>query len=225
MADIFSEPPVDDISETALESVNATGVALVGSNFQRLTQIAEYLSKSTIIPVAYQNKSANCLVAVEYAQRIGCTAMMVMQNMDVIAGKPSWSAKFLTAVANECGRFSPIRYEWYGEEGQDDWGCRAYMTEKATGEVLKGTKVTISMAKAEGWYNKSGSKWKTMPEQMLQYRSAAFLVRTYAPELTMGLLTTEEQKDIINVTPGGPVPAGDNAAERAWQEVQNDGHI
>jgi hypothetical protein len=52
------------------------------------------------------------------------------------------------------------------------------------------------MAKNEGWSTKSGSKWKTMPELMLRYRAAAFLIRTTAPEIGLGLYTTDELKDI-----------------------------
>src|SRR5690606_5898335 len=59
--------------------------------------------------------------------------------------------------------------------------------------------VTIGLAKKEGWYTKNGSKWQTMPEQMLMYRAAAFFVRTYAPEIAMGLHTTEELQDIIEL--------------------------
>jgi hypothetical protein len=55
--------------------------------------------------------------------------------------------------------------------------------------------VTIAMAKVEGWYGKSGSKWKTMPEQMLQYRAGAFWCRTYAPEIALGMHTSEEVQD------------------------------
>jgi hypothetical protein len=57
------------------------------------------------------------------------------------------------------------------------------------------------MAKAEGWYGKNGSKWKTMPQQMLMYRAASFMVNIVAPELSMGLTTVEEAHDIIDVTP------------------------
>jgi hypothetical protein len=60
------------------------------------------------------------------------------------------------------------------------------------------------MAKAEGWSTKSGSKWLTMPELMLRYRSAAFFARIYAPDITLGMQTAEEVYDaepIRNVTP------------------------
>ena len=54
------------------------------------------------------------------------------------------------------------------------------------------------MAKKEGWFDKPGSKWKTMPNQMLRYRAAAFWQRVYCPEISMGLMTSEEAEDIDN---------------------------
>jgi hypothetical protein len=53
----------------------------------------------------------------------------------------------------------------------------------------------MAMAKAEGWLTKSGSKWQTMPELMLRYRAAAFFARLYAPDITLGMATTEELRD------------------------------
>jgi hypothetical protein len=85
---------------------------------------------------------------------------------------------------------------YFGEEGTDDWGCYAYAIDKMTGEELQGPKVTIGMAKKEGWFSKTGSKWQTMPQLMLHYRAAAFFQRTYAPEISMGLMTSEEIQDI-----------------------------
>lgn len=205
--DIFSAKP----ETTDIMIVPENSVAMPDNG--NMMQMADFLAKSTIIPATYQNKPANCFVALEFANRIGCNAMMVMQNMDIISGKPSWSSKFMIAIANDCGKYTPIRYEWSGTEGEDDWSCRAYMTEIATSDVLKGAKISIKMARDEGWYSKSGSKWKTMPELMLQYRAAAFLIRTYAPELTMGLHTSEERQDMINVTP----VIEKTKAELAWE--------
>jgi hypothetical protein len=116
--------------------------------------------------------------------------MMVMQNLHIIHGRPSWSATFLISAVNQSGRFSPLRYELTNDR------CRAYATDLATGELVYGPEVTIEMAKQEGWYNKAGSKWKTMPQLMLSYRAAAFFARLYAPDLTMGYKTVEENQDI-----------------------------
>ncbi|MBQ2059258.1 MAG: hypothetical protein II488_05735, partial [Firmicutes bacterium] len=57
------------------------------------------------------------------------------------------------------------------------------------------------MAKAEGWLTKAGSKWQTMPELMLTYRSAAFFARTICPDLAMGMYTEYEQREISESEP------------------------
>lgn len=212
----MSEETVDDFfsaPETGLAERPENQIVLPGSS-SGLMQMAEFLSESTMVPSTYQKKPANCFIAVELAQRLGVSPMLVMQSMVPIAGKPSWSSQFLTSITNSCGRFTPIRYEWFSEEGKDDWGCRAYMTEIATNEKLIGTKITMKMAKDEGWVSKAGSKWKTMPSQMMMYRAAAFLVRTFAPELCQGMHTREEREDAeINVNP----MREKTVAELAWE--------
>src|SRR5690606_12997264 len=83
--------------------------------------------------------------------------------------------------------------------------CVAWATEKATGERLESAPVTMEMAVNEGWYGKNGSKWKSMPDLMMRYRSAAFFGRIYAPELLMGLPAEEEVHDVFTVAPDGNV--------------------
>jgi hypothetical protein len=50
--------------------------------------------------------------------------------------------------------------------------------------------------KGEGWLNKSGSKWQTMPELMFRYRCAAFFARTFCPDVLNGLQTADEVRDV-----------------------------
>ena len=154
-------------------------------------QKVDLLSQSTVIPQSYQNNKGNCGIALELAQRIGVSPLMVMQNLYIIHGKPSWSSTFIIAVLNSCGRFSPLRFE--KEDGEY---CRAVATDLATGELLEGPKITKHMVKEEKWAEKTGSKWKTMPELMMRYRAAAFFGRLYAPEIMMGMHTEFENQDI-----------------------------
>lgn len=187
--------------------------------FVSVQRMAKALASSTLVPDAYRGEAnlGNCIIALELSQRIGASVMAVMQSMVPIHGKPTWSASFLIATVNSCGRFSPMRFRWVGKEGTDDWGCRAFAVEREGNLELVGALVTIAMAKAEGWYSKNGSKWKTMPEQMLQYRAAAFWCRAYAPEIALGMHTAEEIQDtpttqevvrpaVVDVTPTPPEP-------------------
>jgi hypothetical protein len=159
--------------------------------FELVQRQAKALSLSTMIPKDYQNNIPNTLVALEMAQRIGASPLMVMQNLHIIHGRPSWSSTFVIAALNACGRFSAMRFEMDGADK-----CRAVATERETNHVLEGPWVTMQMAKEEGWLSKAGSKWKTMPELMMRYRAAAFFGRLYAPEIMMGMHTEFEVQDM-----------------------------
>ncbi len=186
------------MAETGLVEVQAQDI-MPGFGSQQsweLTQrVAGALSKSTLVPKEFQGNLPNCIIALNMACRMGADPLMVMQNLFVVQGRPGWSAQFLIGLFNTCGRFSPMRYEWVGRPADDTWGCRAWAIEKATGDKLEGSTVTIALAKKEGWYGKNGSKWQTMPEQMLRYRAAAWMIRVFAPELAMGMHTAEEVED------------------------------
>lgn len=54
---------------------------------------------------------ANCVIAFDVATRIGASPLMVMQNLYIVYGRPSWSSKFLIATINTCGRFEPLKFE------------------------------------------------------------------------------------------------------------------
>jgi hypothetical protein len=168
--------------------------------FELAQRAANLLSQSSLVPKEYQGNLPNCVIALNMAARMTADPLMVMQNLYIVHGRPGWSSQFLISTFNTSGKFSALRYEWVGEEGKDSWGCRAWAIEKATGEKLVGSTVTIGLAKKEGWYSKSGSKWPTMPQQMLMYRAASWFIRAYAPELAMGMHTAEEIHDTIDLT-------------------------
>ena len=165
------------------------------SGWDLMQRQCKALAASSLVPKEYRGDVANCLIALEMAHRTGASPLMVMQNLYVVHGRPSWSAQFMIATWNKSGSFAPIRYHFEGDQGDDSWGCRATSAELSTGEEIVGPLITIALAKAEGWFGRSGSKWQTMPEQMLRYRAAAWLVRTHAPEISMGLYTADEAAD------------------------------
>ena len=206
-------------------------------SFELMQRAAKLLSSSTLVPAAYRafdekkgdnpNALANCVVALNMAQRMGADPLMVMQNLYIVEGRPSWSSQWIIAAINGCGRFSPLRFElknlgekdveyevtkWVNRERVttkhkatvQNLECVAWAIERETGERITSPAVNIEMAVKEGWYGKSGSKWQTMPEVMLRYRTASFFGKLYAPELLMGLQTVEEMQDIvIDATPDG----------------------
>ena len=172
-----------------------------------VVRMANGLAASTLVPIAYQNHVSNVIVALEYAHRLGASVLAVMQNLDVIHGRPSLRASFLMGTVNASGRFSPIRFRWQGTPGTDEWGCRAWATDRQSGEECLGPLITVELAKKEGWWSKKDkngretSKWQTIPELMLMYRAGGWWTRVYCPELSLGLHTTDELEDMAGAVP------------------------
>ncbi len=208
-------------------------------SFELMQRAATLLSNSTLVPVSYRaviektdkfgnikeskknaNALSNCVVALNMSQRMGADPLMVMQNLHIIEGRPSWSSQWIIAAINGCGRFSPLRFDikslgkksvnyesFYWENNVrktkvqkveiENKICIAWVVEKETSERLESPSVTIEMAVKEGWYTKNGSKWQTMDEVMLRYRAASLFGKLYAPELLMGLQTVEEMNDSV----------------------------
>ena len=176
-----------------------------GENFNNLYKMAQRISKSQLVPQNYQGKPEDCMLAIDMANRNGMSPVMVMQNLYVVKGKPVWSGQACMSMIKASKEFKNVRVVYVGEESTDDWGCYVKATYKETGEEAVGTKITIKMAKDEGWYSKPDkygketSKWQTMPQQMLAYRAAAFFCRIYLPNEIMGCCVEGEPEDIETV--------------------------
>jgi hypothetical protein len=174
------------------------------SAFEDAQRMAKVLVSSKLVPTAFQNNLGDCMIALEMANRMGVNPIAVMQNLYIVHGKPSWSAQFIVAAINQSGRFkTTIMYEVTGEG--DSKGCIAYAFD-FEGNRVDSPRVTVEMAKKEGWYTRNGSKWQTMEDLMLRYRAATFFGRLYTPDLLMGMQTKEELDDIIDAKVEDVVP-------------------
>lgn len=162
--------------------------------FEHTQRVAKMLCQSDLVPKEFRGNIQNTIIALEMAARIGASPLMVMQNLFVVHGKPSWSSSFIIAAINASERFDPLRFDVKGSG--DDLSCIAWTTEKGKSERIEGPAVTMKMAKLEGWLDKTGSKWKTMPDLMIRYRAAAFFGRLYTPHILMGMQTHEEVVDV-----------------------------
>ncbi len=166
------------------------------ANFADVYRIGREMSKTQLVPQSYQNKPMDCAIAIDIANRMGLSPLTVMQNLWVVRGIPSWSGQACMSLIIASKRYKSVKPVYVGTEGKDDWGCYISAIEISSGEEVKGTTVTIELAKKEGWYGKSGSKWQTMPMQMLAYRAAAFFARVYCPSELMGFRVEGEVEDI-----------------------------
>lgn len=178
------------LSEVVPSAQNTVSAWTDKNQFDQLLRAANMLSKTSIIPAHYQGKPQDCFVAIEMANRMNISPMVVMQNMYVVKGKPSWAGQACIMLINSCGKFRDVKHVYTGEKGKQNRGCYVTATRVSDGSQVDGVEVTLAMAQSEGWM--SNPKWKNLPELMLAYRAAAFFARVYCPEAMMGVQTSEE---------------------------------
>ncbi|MGH2643722.1 MAG: hypothetical protein ACRDE2_07240 [Chitinophagaceae bacterium] len=88
--------------------------------FEIMQRVSNLFASSELVPDMYkisdknpkEKAVANCMIAIEMSQRIGASPLMVMQNLYIVYGKPTWSSKFLISTINTCGRFYPLKYRF-----------------------------------------------------------------------------------------------------------------
>ena len=90
---------------TSLETDFSKGVFASSNNFKMAWQMAQALASSSIVPQNFQKNPSNCLIAIEQANRLNMSPFLVMQNLYVIQGRPSWSSQWIIAAVNNSGKF------------------------------------------------------------------------------------------------------------------------
>ena len=175
---------------SALTTTSNKSVYSSIQSFESAQRIAASLAESTIVPVMYRGKAGlgNCMVALEIANRMGMSPFQVMQNLDVIHGRPSWRSQFIIGLIQGCNRFEGFTYD----ETADSCQCLAVL--KTTGEQVSGPRITMDMARKEGWTK--NPKWQSMQQTMLRYRAASSFGRFHIPDLILGIQSVEENEVI-----------------------------
>lgn len=190
----------EDMDMTPPESAVHVTSVYMGDAFEEAQRRAKALAASSLVPSDYRGQTgvANCMVAMELANRLGTSPLMVMQNLypDVAGKGPAWKSSFVIALLRASERFAGLDYRMTGEPGTDARTCQLVGVSRETGQEVEGPPVSLAMAKAEGWTSKKGSKWRTMPELMIRYRAATFFARVHTPDLLVGLHSQGEVADM-----------------------------
>lgn len=184
-----AEPHVNMVADLSGGLYSSSDTLRIARNF------AQDLSKSTMIPMQYQNNYANCLVALEYANRTGQSPLQVMQSLDVIKGTPSWRGKALIGMVNTSGKYDEDLHFSYGKDDKGEiTSCFAWT--KKNGEIIEGLPYTMATAKKEGLLSKNNSYWEKDHVLMLTYRAVSRFVSINCPEISLGLYISEEVRDM-----------------------------
>lgn len=180
---------------------------LVPRTFTQLIKLAEIFARSKMVPAHFQNKPDDCFVALQMAYRMELDPMTALQNIYVVSGKPGLSSQLIISLVNRSKKLvGPVQWRIVGKG--EAMEVTAFGTLRETGEEISFT-VPWSMVKGEGW--DKNSKYRSMPEVMMRYRSVAFLARFHFPEVIIGMQSIEEVEDVVAA--GGGIEPG-SAIER-----------
>lgn len=229
----FERPTAERLpAERIADALQAEGsIFLSVEKFEHAQRVAAMFANSTMVPKHFQGNLGNCMIALNLADRFRSDPFMIMQATYVVHGKPGLEGKLVAGLINQSGKYRrELRYRWLDPkdeevqrhavlhaEGFGNFGCQAYTEDKRTGDLVEGPKVTWAIVKGEGWWDKDGSKWRTMPELLFKYRAASWFANINCPEVAFGMMTTEEIEDVVDLHESvngawsAPVPAPDHA--------------
>lgn len=181
---------MNDQSAIATISQTSSSIYLSEASFEFAQRQAKMLANSSFVPREFKGDTglSNCIVAVGVARRMGMDPTYVCQSINVINGRPSWKSEFISGAIQGCGRFVDFDYD----EGADY--CQVVCKRADSGKEVRGVKITLEMAKAEGWTR--NAKWRSMPQRMLRARAVSFFGRDYIPDILNGMGSVEEAEII-----------------------------
>lgn len=191
-------------------------------NIAGLMKIGGFYSASTMVPERFRGNASDCAIGAQMADRLKCDVVMLLQNLYIVYGTPGVTGKFVIALLNTSSAIrGRVTFELSGEGKSRT--CTASAVDAETG-ITHSQTVDIAMAEREGWTKQKKeqvSKWLTMPDVMLQYRSAAFLGRIDFPEIILGMTTLEELEDIhkINLEGESVAPLTSSSQEQVIESL------
>jgi hypothetical protein len=208
--------------------VSTTDVFSDPASFEHAQRVAKVFASSNLVPPHLKGQVADCLIAYQIARRLNEEPLTVFQNIYVVSGRPGWKTEYVIARANKAGVFKS-RITWKPTGEGDNLAVTASAVLADSGEVISVT-CDMKMARAEHWTK--NAKYTSMPEHMLRWRSAAMLIRLYAPEVMLGMpvieeLETMEPAPMRDISPAmrrslDDFANGINSASAAESEVSED---
>ena len=180
-----------------LTTGNRLGMQTVPQTFNEQMRFAEVVSQAKgMLPRAYEGNPANVLVAVQYGASLGIEPMAALQNIDVIQGTPTLSAKAVAALVRANGHKL-----WMTEDEQN-------MSATCTIVRNDDKEHPVTVTRDKAWAQRMGlltkDNYKKQPTTMLMWRAVTACANRACPELFLGLggaYTADELHDMDDMAP------------------------
>lgn len=180
-----------------LTTGNRLGMQTVPQTFNEQMRFAEVVSQAKgMLPRAYEGNPANVLVAIQYGASLGIEPMAALQNIDVIQGTPTLSAKAVAAMVRANGHKL-----WMSEDEQN-------MSATCTIVRNDDKEHPVTVTRDKAWAQRMGlltkDNYKKQPTTMLMWRAVTACANRACPELFLGLggaYTADELHDMDDMAP------------------------
>lgn len=180
-----------------LTTGNRLGMQTVPQTFNEQMRFAEVVSQAKgMLPRAYEGNPANVLVAIQYGASLGIEPMAALQNIDVIQGTPTLSAKAVAAMVRANGHKL-----WMNEDEQN-------MSATCTIVRNDDKEHPVTVTRDKAWAQRMGlltkDNYKKQPTTMLMWRAVTACANRACPELFLGLggaYTADELHDMDDMAP------------------------
>jgi hypothetical protein len=169
----------------------ATNQGFAPVTLDEAMRFSEMLSKSQMVPKAYQGKPEDVLVAVQWGKELGLAPLQALQNIACINGKPSVYGDAAMALVQASSVCEGIEEFFEGEGTPNPIAvCVAHRRNRTPVTA----RFSVEDAKRAGLWNKPGP-WQAYPKRMMQMRARGFALRDAFPDVLKGLITAEEAQD------------------------------
>ena len=171
--------------------ITTQGNGFAPATIDEAMRLADTLSRSSMVPRAYQGKPEDILVATIWGKEIGLATLQALQNIAVINGKPSVYGDAAMALVQASPVCEDVE-EYFESEGTPN--PIAVCVAKRKGRKPVVAKFSVEDAKRAGLWGKQGP-WSAYPKRMMQMRARGFALRDAFPDVLKGLITAEEAQD------------------------------
>jgi len=146
-------------------------------------EYAKALSAAGLLPDAFRQQPANVLLGMELAAALDLAPIVVINELAVIGGKPSFSAKFMRSLVRRAGH--RLR------ESYADGTARCVIVRADDPEWEHAATWDEAKARQHDYWGKG--HWKKNPELMLKNRALSECVREACPEVLGGIAYTPDE--------------------------------
>lgn len=170
--------------------------------------LAQALAGTEFVPKALRNKPEAVTAAILFGRELAMPPLQSLAQVHMVEGKATLSAEHMRAMVFAAGH--EITYPVLKGTQVIARGRRRY----ADGTWSSPTEVEWNWAMAEYAGLSRKDNWRKYPRAMLEARATGELCRLVFPDVTHGMLTSEEVEDGGDVPEGGMPSSGEPATSK-----------